>query len=90
LQDQSGFYILPIISASCFLLTIELGGETGEVSDQQKTMKNVMRGLGLMSAPMMSMFPQVIGNIQCIPQVIGNIQCSEICTLRNVKYHTEN
>ena len=80
MQDQSGFYILPIISASCFLLTIELGGETGEVSDQQKTMKNVMRGLGLMSAPMMSMFPQVIFSVWRETYVL---------TLRNEKFHTE-
>ena len=48
LNDQSGFYVLPLAAASAFLVTIEMGGETGD-QQQQSTMKMAMRCVSTMA-----------------------------------------
>ena len=59
-------YILPLLSAGTFLLSIELGGAAGamggggpaaEDDPSQKTMKWFMRGLGVAMVPLTASFP---------------------------------
>lgn len=52
---------LPILSATTFLITIELGGEAGEhQAEQQAKMKNVMRALAVCMVPLTMTFPTAV------------------------------
>merc|ERR1719305_2173755 len=54
-------YGLPILSATTFLITIELGGEAGEhQAEQQAKMKNVMRALAVCMVPLTMSFPTAV------------------------------
>ena len=54
-------YGLPLLSAATFLITIELGGESGEhQAEQTANMKNVMRAMAVVMVPLTMSFPSAV------------------------------
>ena len=68
-------YGLPILSASTFLITIELGGEAGEhQAQQQEKMKNVMRVLAVAMVPLTMSFPGAVFCYWCTSNSFSCVQ----------------
>mmetsp|Transcript_23523 Transcript_23523/g.53663 ORF Transcript_23523/g.53663 Transcript_23523/m.53663 type:complete len:450 (-) Transcript_23523:651-2000(-) len=56
-------YIMPFITSATFLLMVEIGADgmnAAAQTQQQKTMKNMMRGLGVLMFPMTAHFPAAL------------------------------
>ena len=49
-------YVLPVIAAATFLITIELGGEVSNPQMDTRRMKNILRGVGVLMVPMTMSF----------------------------------
>ncbi|KAF2577491.1 hypothetical protein F2Q68_00004186, partial [Brassica cretica] len=61
LTTPDSLYILPVITALTFLITVELNAQEGmEGNPMAGTIKNVFRGFALLTVPMTMSFPQAI------------------------------
>ncbi|CAA7035108.1 unnamed protein product [Microthlaspi erraticum] len=61
LTTPDSLYILPVITAMTFLITVECNAQEGmEGNPMGKTIKNVFRGFALLTVPMTMSFPQAI------------------------------
>ncbi|KAJ4903971.1 Mitochondrial inner membrane protein OXA1 [Raphanus sativus] len=61
LTTPDSLYILPVITALTFLITVELNAQEGmEGNPMAGTIKNVFRGFALLTVPMTMSFPQLM------------------------------